>query len=159
MSLISFSPSVLANPPDASCFPSRTFTISAPFTIFAQFEEDKGLIPRACSIRDGKPWPISPALIPAIGLRVFNFIVGLIFYFSFAVTVFSGLQYAYGGLDGKQSVQALRNLRDSVFAIILVLSTFVIINTIMLTLFGENQTADQTGALINTNISTFFTGI
>ena len=151
MSLISFSPSVLA----VSCFPPNSFSVSSPFTIFGDFSDQGGLIPRSCSLdANNKPKPISPGEIPAIGLRVFNFVVGLIFYFAFAVTVFSGLQYAYGGLDGKQSVQAITNLRDSAFAIILVLSTYIIINTVMINVFGPGGSG-----LINTDISTFFTGI
>lgn len=152
MMLVSFSPSVLAVDECGAALGDR-LNIASPLTIFGDFATDRGVIPKKCSVgSDGKPIPIKPSLIPAIALRVFNLIVGLIFYASFAVTVFSGLQYAYGGLDGKQGAQAISNLTYSAYSIVLVVSTFIIINTIMFQLFGADGTA-----LLGRDLGGFFT--
>ena len=87
---------------------------------------------------DGSPQPLPIGVLSIVLVRLFGFIAGLIFYFVFAVIVVSGIMFIWDGIDGQQAAQAKKNLSDSVYALILVIGTYVIINTILIVL-GVNS--------------------
>lgn len=93
------------------------------------------VIPEECSTTpDGQPVPLSLAVVPDVAIRFFGALASLVFYLFFFVAVFSGIQWTYGGIDEKQALQAKQNFRDSFIGLVLVVSVYVVINTIVVNL-------------------------
>jgi hypothetical protein len=108
------------------------------------------IIPKECATEaDGSARPLTFAVLPDILIRTFGFLASLVFYLFGFIVIFSGIQWMYGGIDGKQDLQAKRNIQDAVWGLILVLGVYMIINTI-LNVLGVSQYG-------STDIASFFT--
>lgn len=107
------------------------------------------IIPLNCGTNGNEIIPLSPVLIPVVITRFFGFISSLIFYLVNGVIVFAGIQYIWNGIDGAQVAKAKKNFSDGIFALILILSTYLIIGTILGVIGGTNIETDV-GKLFNT---------
>jgi hypothetical protein len=107
------------------------------------------LIPANCSQDANGPVPLSLAVLPDILARGFGLICSLGFYLFGFIVLFSGLQWIYGGIVEEEVLRAKRNLQDSVIGLVLIFSTYVIINT-LLSVLGANN-------ILNTDFNSFFT--
>jgi len=105
--------------------------------------------PQCSTDSKGRAIPLSFDVIPYVLLRSYGFLSSLIVYLFGFILIFSGIQYSYGALDGTSSVQALRNLKDSVVALLLVFASFAIVNTLLIIL-------KVPGTVSNTNLTSFF---
>jgi hypothetical protein len=108
------------------------------------------VVPEQCSqTDDGRAVPLTLAVLPDIGVRFFGALASLIFYLFFFISVFSGIQWIYGGIDEKSALQARRNFQDSFIGLVVTLSVYLIINTIVGTVLQAN--------LEYTDMNDFFT--
>lgn len=105
------------------------------------------VIPENCSSVDGQPIPLSPVLIPAIIARLFGLIASSIFYLLLFVVIVSGIMWTWGGIDNKNISQAKQNFKDAGVAVLMLISTYVILSTII-GLLSPNQ--------VDTNINNLF---
>ncbi len=110
------------------------------------------VIPDNCSTTpEGEVIPLSPALIPSIIARFFGFLASWIFLFLIAVVIISGIMWIWGGIDNKNISQAKQNFRDALISVLLMVSTYVIISTIISVLSPNREVVNNL-----TNISNFF---
>jgi len=90
------------------------------------------VIPAECSTtEDGRAVPLSLAVLPDVAIRFFGALVSLVFYLFFFIAVFSGIQWIYGGIEERQALQAKRNFQDSFLGLVIVLSVYLVINTLI----------------------------
>ena len=100
----------------------------------------------------GKAIPLSFEVLPYVLLRGYGFLSSLIVYIFGFILIFTGIQYSYGALDRNSGVRAMKNIQDSVVAILLVFSTYAIINTLIIVL-------KVPGFASNASLTSFFVPI
>jgi hypothetical protein len=106
------------------------------------------VIPKTCAVNEnGGANALDFSVIPAVLIRSFGLIASTVFYLAIFMFIFSGVQWIYGGIDGQSSAKALRNIQDSVVAMVLIFAAYVITFTILGILKVD----------VSTDISTFFT--
>lgn len=106
------------------------------------------IIPNNCTTdSNGLPIPLNPVLIGHVISRLFGFIASLVFYLLNAVLIFSGLQWIWGGVDGKSAAQARKNLLDVMWAFVILIGAYLILSTLIGLLGVET---------VNTDLSQFF---
>lgn len=110
------------------------------------------IIPDRCAQDGNGPRALSLSVLPDILINLFGALCSLVFYLLMLVVVFSGIQYMYGSIDGKSSLQAMRNLQDAVIGIVTLIGAYVIINTILIVLQVDSTVQSS-------NIADFFTPI
>lgn len=117
----------------------NTFAAACPSTtkisltdIF-QFTKFIPIIPKECS---GQALDLQDA--GTVLLRLYGFIASLIWYLVSFIVIFSGMMWIWDGIDGNQAAQAKKNLADAAYALLIVFSTFIIINTILGLIGGAN---------------------
>ena len=115
----------------AACPPTDTITLTDIF----QFAKFVPIIPKECSEKALDLQDLGTVL-----LRLWGFIASLIWYLVSFTVIFSGMMWIWDGIDGKQASQAKKNLSDAVYALLIVFSTFIIINTILGIIGGTNLT-------------------
>lgn len=89
------------------------------------------IIPAECGVAGNQPVALTLDDLPPVLIRGFGFLASLIAYLLFFNTVISGLQWIYGGIDGSQATRAKQNLQDGLVGIILILSVYIIVTTIL----------------------------
>ncbi len=109
------------------------------------------IIPEGCGQQGGQVVALSPALLPDIGLRLYGFVVSLMFYLITPVVIFAGLQWTWGGIFGEGEIQKAKELmRNSVLGLVTIVGFYMGL-FIILSLLGANE------AILNTDIKDFFT--
>lgn len=107
------------------------------------------VIPAECSTSNGKPVPLSIALIPDIAIRFFGALASFIFYLFFVITTVTGIMWIYGGIDPSQATQAKKNFQDAFVGLVLVVSVYMVVNTVLISLLRVRFTY--------TDMDSFFT--
>jgi hypothetical protein len=115
----------------AACPPTDTISLTDIF----QFAKFLPVIPKACSDKALDLQDLGTVL-----LRLWGFLASLIWYLVSFIVIFSGMMWIWDGIDGNQAAQAKKNLVDSVYALLIVFSTFIIINTVLSLIGGTNLT-------------------
>lgn len=107
------------------------------------------IIPQDCATNaDGTPKPLSIDILPDIIIRLFGFLVSLVWLLLLPVFVFAGLWYIWGGFDGQGSENAIKLIKNSLFGIVTLFIFYIAVFTV-LTLLQAN--------FLETDIKTFFT--
>jgi hypothetical protein len=112
------------------------------------------VIPTQCSISNGDPIPLSPALIPVVLSRFFGMLASLIFYFMTFVFIIAGFMWIWGFINDSAIGKAKQAMRDAGISAIVVISVYVIIGTIVGVLGGSSIKTDLSSYFYtNTNIA------
>jgi|GEM_PF-4635266 len=106
------------------------------------------IIPTDCASSDGTARPLSLRIVPEIIIRLFGFIISLVWTLLLPTVIFAGIWYIWGGLDGTSSQAAQRLLQNAFLSLLSLFFFFVIVFT-FLGLFGANN-------LASTDLSTIF---
>jgi len=92
------------------------------------------LVPEDCGQEGGKLKALPLSTLPVIIIRLFGFAASLITYLFGLIVIFSGLQWAWGGIDGQSTATAKKNLKNGLIAMLVTFSSYTIINTILIVL-------------------------
>lgn len=106
------------------------------------------IIPAECGQDGTTIKPLSIKLLPEIIIRLFGFLVALVWYLLLPVFIFAGIWYIWGGIDGTSSGAAMSLLQNSFLSILSLLFFFIIVFTVLSLLGG--------GAITSTNLSSIF---
>lgn len=80
--------------------------------------------------------------IPIILLRAYGALSSMVFYLFGFFLVFSGVQWIAGGVNPEQKAKALKQIQASVTAVVMIISAYVVVNTIAIVL-GLQDIANQ----------------
>lgn len=90
------------------------------------------IIPESCAIGpDGKPNPLSLARAGDLAVNVIGFLSSVVFFFFGFNLLFAGVMYIYSGIDGNQAGKSKKSIRNSLFAMFVILAVFTITNWIL----------------------------
>lgn len=110
------------------------------------------LDPACTSDGDGGAQPLSLAVLPSVLIRGYGFMASLVFYVFGITLIVSGLKYIYGGIGDnteRMILDARRDIQNSVMALGIVISSYMLVFTVLQVLGIES--------LGTTNVSDFFT--
>lgn len=133
------------NSSPTSCSPSKSqvrwYSIATPATFIP-------IIPTECATNNGQIQPLSPRIIPEIIIRLFGFMISLVWLLLLPTVILAGIWYIWGGFDGTSSQAAQRLLQNALLSLLSLFFFFIIVFA-FLGLFGA-------GNLASTDISTLF---
>lgn len=107
------------------------------------------VIPANCATEDGvsRPRPLSLNVLPDVLIRLFGFVVSLVWLMLLPTVIFAGIWYTWGGFDGQVGDKPLSLLRSSFLSIMVLFLFYVGVFTILNLLQAD---------FLETNIKDFF---
>jgi hypothetical protein len=90
------------------------------------------IISEECAIgADGKPNPLSLARAGDLAVNVIGLLSSIVFFFFGFNLLFAGVMYVYSGIDQNKTAMSRKTIRNSLFAMFIILSVFTITNWIL----------------------------
>jgi hypothetical protein len=100
------------------------------------------IIPKSCS------GSISPINLTGIMLRGYGFLSSVVMYLFFFYVVYTGVLYAYSGMNQSAMGQVRKNFENGLWALGLTWGAYIIVNTFVIYFIGAN---------LDTDLNKFFT--